>query len=687
MKKQLLALLLFIGFAFTTQAQYVTIPDSAFATWLYNHGNTQCVNGYLLDTTCIPVLTRSIMDCRGQDISSLEGVQYFKNLRQLYCDDNNIGYIPPLPDSLFLLACSVNQLYYLSKLPNGLKFLYCNDNYLSNLPNLPDSLLELDCSFNNLTSIPDIKRDSMGILSCNNNPQLNCLPKLPAMSEFDFKATGITCLPNYPVVNYSDQQLSVFPICDMFNPSGCQVFWNISGKSFVDINTNCIFDANEVSANNVKYELWRNGYMLQQAFSDAYDHYSFDIDSLGGYEVRIDTNYFPWNITCPPSHVYNDTITFVDSIFYNNDFALSCKPGFDVGVSSISSGQIFRPGNFTVVKINAGDITNFYSAHCAAGVAGVVSVTINGQANYISVASGAIPPNTVIGNTLTWSISDFGLSNALADFNIVVQTDSFALLGKQVCITVNVTPTAGDNNPANNTLTHCFNVVSSYDPNEKEVYPSGNIDTAQDWLTYTVHFQNTGTAEAQHIYVMDTLDVNVDEGSFQLLAYSHQPVIQINEKIVRFNFPNINLPDSTTDEPNSHGYVQYKVKLKQHLPIGTQISNTAYIYFDFNSPVVTNTVTNTVAVDTSVTIGIPTINKDAELAVTIYPNPANTQLTVAAGVPNGTIHIYSTEGKLLNTYAMQGTAQTINIETLASGIYYIEVSAQGQTARKKLVKL
>ena len=113
-------------------------------------------------------------------------------------------------------------------------------------------------------------------------------------------------------------------------------------------------------------------------------------------------------------------------------------------------------------------------------------------------------------------------------------------------------------------------------------------------------FQNTGNASAQHIYIVDTLDNNIDESSIQLLAYSHEPMVQVKGKAVRFNFANINLPDSVNDEPNSHGYVQYKVKRKGNLPVGTQIRNTAYIYFDFNAPVVTNTTVNTLTIPSSV---------------------------------------------------------------------------------------
>ena len=116
-----------------------------------------------------------------------------------------------------------------------------------------------------------------------------------------------------------------------------------------------------------------------------------------------------------------------------------------------------------------------------------------------------------------------------------------------VCFDVSVTPLAGDNNTANNNYSQCFTVTNSFDPNEKEVSPSGSIDTSQHELTYTIYFQNTGYDTAQFIYIKDTLDNAIDESSIQLLAYSHEPMVQVMGKLIRFNFPNINLPDSTTD--------------------------------------------------------------------------------------------------------------------------------------------
>ena len=54
------------------------------------------------------------------------------------------------------------------------------------------------------------------------------------------------------------------------------------------------------------------------------------------------------------------------------------------------------------------------------------------------------------------------------------------------------------------------------------------------------------------------------------------------------------LPDSNVNEPASHGFIKYSIKKYNTVGIGSVIKNTAYIYFDFNAPVVTNTVVNTV---------------------------------------------------------------------------------------------
>ena len=71
-------------------------------------------------------------------------------------------------------------------------------------------------------------------------------------------------------------------------------------------------------------------------------------------------------------------------------------------------------------------------------------------------------------------------------------------------------------------------------------------------------------------------------------------MVQLFGSKVHFNFVNINLVDSTTNAEASKGYVSYRVKPLANLPLGTTIENTASIYFDFNTPIVTNTVSNVI---------------------------------------------------------------------------------------------
>ncbi|WP_336556646.1 DUF7619 domain-containing protein, partial [Streptomyces brasiliscabiei] len=59
------------------------------------------------------------------------------------------------------------------------------------------------------------------------------------------------------------------------------------------------------------------------------------------------------------------------------------------------------------------------------------------------------------------------------------------------------------------------------------------------------------------------------------------------------NFNNIMLPDSHTNMSLSTGFVKYYIYPKKNLHTGTRVSNSADIYFDYNAPVKTNTVFNT----------------------------------------------------------------------------------------------
>jgi hypothetical protein len=71
------------------------------------------------------------------------------------------------------------------------------------------------------------------------------------------------------------------------------------------------------------------------------------------------------------SGFYLDTISAVDSMKYDRDFGLKCKD-VDLAVTSIFSNNL-RPASIREIKIQAGDYSNNFGAHCAAGISGTVT--------------------------------------------------------------------------------------------------------------------------------------------------------------------------------------------------------------------------------------------------------------------------------------------------------------------------
>ena len=94
-----------------------------------------------------------------------------------------------LPSSLKRLYCSNNNLYKLPPLPYGLEFIDCTGNYLTSIPDLPYSMRELYCGTNNILSLPKLSTKSLEVLYCHNN-KITVLPdsliECEKLKEIDF---------------------------------------------------------------------------------------------------------------------------------------------------------------------------------------------------------------------------------------------------------------------------------------------------------------------------------------------------------------------------------------------------------------------------------------------------------------------------------------------------------------------
>ncbi len=245
------------------------------------------------------------------------------------------------------------------------------------------------------------------------------------------------------------------------------------------------------------------------------------------------------------------------------------------------------------------------------------------------------------------------------------------------------------NNPVVNFYRHdeakeyeesCRIVQGSYDPNVKSVQPSGFLSehyTANGTeLKYRIDFQNTGTDTAFRVVLVDTLSALLNAASFVPGVSSHPYSLEFGGRAVKFIFDPIALVDSFKNEPLSHGYVHFKIKPIAGISPKTKIENNADIYFDYNAPIRTNTVFNTIfdTIQIYVPKGGSAIVENDKTSVILFPNPTTDKFFIQISEPvvDLSIEIYDMQGRMIKTISSTNN-QTIEVSAqgMTKGIYHI----------------
>jgi uncharacterized repeat protein (TIGR01451 family) len=237
---------------------------------------------------------------------------------------------------------------------------------------------------------------------------------------------------------------------------------------------------------------------------------------------------------------------------------------------------------------------------------------------------------------------------------------------------------------SNNAFSNSQIVVASYDPNDITEahgrYIQHDQFTANDYLYYTIRFQNTGTANAINVRLENTLDSQLDEESIRMVSASHNYVLERvnNELVWKFDF--INLVGAVQNEELSNGYVTYKIKVNPGFAVGDIIPNTAEIYFDTNPAVITNTF-NTEFV---AALGNETFSAENIL---LFPNPTTNSFQINIQNTNErleSIVVYDVLGKNVKTIVNIATSQTsVDVSNLSKGVYLVEITTENKL---KLIK-
>ncbi|WCO00425.1 T9SS type A sorting domain-containing protein [Psychroserpens ponticola] len=248
-----------------------------------------------------------------------------------------------------------------------------------------------------------------------------------------------------------------------------------------------------------------------------------------------------------------------------------------------------------------------------------------------------------------------------------------------------INPVLGDETEDDNVFELQQTVIGSYDPNDIAVLEGDQIliEDVDKYLHYLIRFQNTGTASAINVTVENVLDDKLDWTTMQLENLSHTGRVDIlNGSEVSFVFDNINLPDSSSDESNSHGFIAYKIKPKDNVVLGDIFYNTAAIYFDYNPPIITNTVSTEIVEDQ---LSISEFENDM---FKVFPNPTDSKLTIQSKDGMSEINIVDINGRLLKTFQNldSSTDVVVDVGSLSSGIYFLKIQVNSKKQVVRFIK-
>lgn len=383
--------------------------------------------------------------------------------------------------------------------------------------------------------------------------------------------------------------------------------YQVSGQLFYDKDQNGIFDNEDIGMPNLAVLT-----SPSSSYSYTYENGNFITnfnDTIGTYTLYPEVIQ-NWNITSTPSsYQINVTPDFTNQTGLNFGF-------YPDSLYNEITPMIFSFGsrcndtiNYWIDLKNSGTLAN----------SGIIELTLDPLAQYYS---SNVPVDSIVNNSIYWHYDSLDVFHYFK-INLSVIMPDFQSIGSVLADSLKVFVLDDQGAEIDEFDVEQSQILTcAYDPNDKTVSPKGltslgHIPTDTEWLNYTIRFQNTGNDTAQNVRIEDVLDNNIEQ--FIVLSSSHTLRTLVDESNkVSFMFDNINLPDSNVNVLGSQGYVAYKAKLKNNLPDGTQISNVADIYFDFNPAIVTNTVLNTLH-DEEDDLSLNELTKNSKLI--IYPNP------------------------------------------------------------------
>lgn len=448
---------------------------------------------------------------------------------------------------------------------------------------------------------------------------------------------------------------------------------NINGKIFIDLDSNCIYDSSDVVLKNTLIDFDNS---TDNFFTQSDENGNYDMTVLpGNYNIKESINSVISSIS-PCSNV-TVNISSNDSTINGIDIPVHISDARNLSVNiNAARGFVTRQGFRESYELS---VTNL----------GYKSDSAIIQLEYPSKASfdtSFVNPYSHSGRILTYKFYNLDWNETKKiklEFSTSVNTSS---LNDDIQFIAKVINSSGDSMPENNHDTLKQKIVAAYDPNIKQCYPSGKIGPGLKKIKYVIHFQNTGNDTAFKVIVTDTITQKLGLRSIRVTGTSHPiqySMKVVNNQVLVWEFKNILLPDSHTNEKASHGFIAFEAQINNTVALGDSITNKAYIYFDYQKPIITNEASIVFIDPNSSTQNIFDNTSDLFL----YPNPANSELNIVYNGIEGekTILIYDQLGREIDRFIMTEENTKISVSDYTPGMYFVKIAGTN-TAKILLIE-
>ena len=153
-------------------------------------------------------------------------------------------------------------------------------------------------------------------------------------------------------------------------------------------------------------------------------------------------------------------------------------------------------------------------------------------------------------------------------------------------------------------------------------------------------------------------------------------------------------PGGSAEEASTSGFVKFRISQKPNNPLGTEITNSAAVYFDYQAPVLTNDISYVVGCASYLQQGCLEIldfvsEKFPGVEINVAPNPFLDQATIdieGITLDETILNVYDMMGRLVRTETYRANKFQVYRNNLPAGMYTFQLLTRGQTlATGKLI--